>query len=159
MCVVWCPCLCSWLWPLTQTSLIPNLPDYPVLSLSQAWSSRGQQLLVPAAWQQMTPVGPPPSHPPPPPPSSLTNDTAAGPQRIGDWGWVTNCLKLPDLRCLMLMLEQVSAFCSRHEQTLMKHSTVHWKWQQSVEVNLSVHSIILEVKLRLNFFNLRLQRA
>uniref|UniRef100_A0A8C5D4P1 non-specific serine/threonine protein kinase n=1 Tax=Gouania willdenowi TaxID=441366 RepID=A0A8C5D4P1_GOUWI len=50
--------------------------------------TRGQQLLVSAAWQQMTPVGPPPSHPPPPPPSSLTSDTTVGPQRIGDWGKV-----------------------------------------------------------------------
>lgn len=36
----------------------------------------------------MTPMGPPPSHPPPPPPTSLTNDNTAGPQMIGDWGWV-----------------------------------------------------------------------
>ncbi|KAG7214870.1 hypothetical protein INR49_005139 [Caranx melampygus] len=67
---------------------IQPLPVRPGVIAQQAWSSRGQQLLVPAAWQQMTPVGPPPSHPPPPPPSSLTNDATAGPQRISDWGKV-----------------------------------------------------------------------
>ncbi|XP_028264068.1 homeodomain-interacting protein kinase 3-like isoform X2 [Parambassis ranga] len=70
---------------VTQAPPIQPLPVRPGV-IAQAWSSRGQQLLVPAAWQQMTPVGPPPSHPPPPPPSSLTSDTAAGPQRISDWG-------------------------------------------------------------------------
>uniref|UniRef100_A0A8C5FYF8 non-specific serine/threonine protein kinase n=1 Tax=Gouania willdenowi TaxID=441366 RepID=A0A8C5FYF8_GOUWI len=59
-----------------------NVPRF----LSDNYNS--QQLLVSAAWQQMTPVGPPPSHPPPPPPSSLTSDTTVGPQRIGDWGKV-----------------------------------------------------------------------
>uniref|UniRef100_A0AAV2L372 non-specific serine/threonine protein kinase n=1 Tax=Knipowitschia caucasica TaxID=637954 RepID=A0AAV2L372_KNICA len=59
----------------------------PIQPLPQAWSSRGQQLLVPAAWQQMTPVGPPPSHPPPPPPSALNDTNTSGPQRI-DWGKV-----------------------------------------------------------------------
>ncbi|KAM7396246.1 hypothetical protein PAMP_019303 [Pampus punctatissimus] len=72
---------------VTQAPPIQPLPVRPGV-IAQAWSSRGQQLLVPAAWQQITPVGPPPSHPPPPPPSSLTNDTTAGPQRIGDWGKV-----------------------------------------------------------------------
>ncbi|XP_051238033.1 homeodomain-interacting protein kinase 3 isoform X1 [Dicentrarchus labrax] len=73
---------------VTQAPPIQPLPVRPGVIAQQAWSSRGQQLLVPAAWQQMTSVGPPPSHPPPPPPSSLTNDTTAGPQRIGDWGKV-----------------------------------------------------------------------
>uniref|UniRef100_A0A3B4A7M2 non-specific serine/threonine protein kinase n=1 Tax=Periophthalmus magnuspinnatus TaxID=409849 RepID=A0A3B4A7M2_9GOBI len=59
---------------VTQAPPIQPLPVRPGVIAQQAWSSRGQQLLVPAAWQQMTPVGPPPSHPPPPPPSSL-NDT------------------------------------------------------------------------------------
>ncbi|XP_041852336.1 homeodomain-interacting protein kinase 3a isoform X2 [Melanotaenia boesemani] len=71
----------------TQAPPIQPLPVRPGV-IAQAWSSRGQQLLVPAAWQQMTPVGPPPSHPPPPPPTSLTNDTTAGPQRISEWGKV-----------------------------------------------------------------------
>ncbi|TMS05865.1 hypothetical protein E3U43_005115 [Larimichthys crocea] len=72
---------------VTQAPPIQPLPVRPGV-IAQAWSSRGQQLLVPAAWQQMTTVGPPPSHPPPPPPSSLTSDTAGGPQRISDWGKV-----------------------------------------------------------------------
>ncbi|XP_039891719.1 homeodomain-interacting protein kinase 3-like [Simochromis diagramma] len=73
----------------TQAPPIQPLPVRPGVIAQQAWSNRGQQLLVPAAWQQMTPVGPPPSHPPPPPPpSSLTKDTTAGPQRISDWGKV-----------------------------------------------------------------------
>uniref|UniRef100_A0A3B5Q1I0 non-specific serine/threonine protein kinase n=1 Tax=Xiphophorus maculatus TaxID=8083 RepID=A0A3B5Q1I0_XIPMA len=70
---------------VTQAPPIQPLPVRPGV-IAQAWSSRGQQLLVPTAWQQMTPVGPPPSHLPPPPPPSLTSDTAAGPQRISDWG-------------------------------------------------------------------------
>ncbi|XP_054864685.1 homeodomain-interacting protein kinase 3-like isoform X2 [Amphiprion ocellaris] len=72
---------------VTQAPPIQPLPVRPGV-IAQAWSSRGQQLLVPAAWQPMTPVGPPPSHPPPPPPSSLSSDTASGPQRISDWGKV-----------------------------------------------------------------------
>ncbi|KAM4734416.1 homeodomain-interacting protein kinase 3-like isoform 1-T1 [Anableps anableps] len=71
---------------VTQAPPIQPLPVRPGVIAQQAWSSRGQQLLVPTAWQQMTPVGPPPSHPPPPPPASLTSDTTAGPQRISDWG-------------------------------------------------------------------------
>uniref|UniRef100_A0A3B5MVT3 non-specific serine/threonine protein kinase n=1 Tax=Xiphophorus couchianus TaxID=32473 RepID=A0A3B5MVT3_9TELE len=70
---------------VTQAPPIQPLPVRPGV-IAQAWSSRGQQLLVPTAWQQMTPVGPPPSHLPPPPPPSLTSDTAAGPQIISDWG-------------------------------------------------------------------------
>ncbi|XP_070686386.1 homeodomain-interacting protein kinase 3-like [Pempheris klunzingeri] len=73
---------------VTQAPPIQPLPVRPGVIAQQAWSSRGQQLLVPAAWQQMTTVGPPPPHPPPPPPSSLANDTTAGPQRISDWGKV-----------------------------------------------------------------------
>ncbi|KAK7891982.1 hypothetical protein WMY93_023945 [Mugilogobius chulae] len=50
---------------VTQAPPIQPLPVRPGVIAQQAWSGRGQQLLVPAAWQQMTPVGPPPSHPPP----------------------------------------------------------------------------------------------
>uniref|UniRef100_A0A3P8X2H4 non-specific serine/threonine protein kinase n=2 Tax=Cynoglossus semilaevis TaxID=244447 RepID=A0A3P8X2H4_CYNSE len=71
---------------VTQAPPIQPLPVRPGVIAQQAWSGRGQQLLVPAAWQQMTPVGPPPSHPPPPPPPSLASDTTTGPQRISDWG-------------------------------------------------------------------------
>ncbi len=62
---------------------------------------------------------------------------------------------------LMLMLAQVSAFCSSHYQALIKHSTVHWKQVNMTTVcwGKSVHSIILEVNLGLNFFNLWLLRA
>uniref|UniRef100_A0A3P9MJN0 non-specific serine/threonine protein kinase n=1 Tax=Oryzias latipes TaxID=8090 RepID=A0A3P9MJN0_ORYLA len=70
---------------VTQAPPIQPLSVRPGV-MAQAWSNRSQQLLVPAAWQQMTPMGPPPSHPPPPPPTSLTNDNTAGPQMIGDWG-------------------------------------------------------------------------
>uniref|UniRef100_I3JYD9 non-specific serine/threonine protein kinase n=1 Tax=Oreochromis niloticus TaxID=8128 RepID=I3JYD9_ORENI len=52
----------------TQAPPIQPLPVRPGV-IAQAWSNRGQQLLVPAAWQQMTP-------------------TTAGPQRISDWGKV-----------------------------------------------------------------------
>ncbi|XP_061670215.1 homeodomain-interacting protein kinase 3 [Syngnathoides biaculeatus] len=47
--------------------------------ITQAWSNRGQQILVPA-WQQVTSV--------PPPPTTLASDTVAGPPRVGDWGKV-----------------------------------------------------------------------
>uniref|UniRef100_UPI00398EAA9F homeodomain-interacting protein kinase 3a isoform X2 n=1 Tax=Pristiophorus japonicus TaxID=55135 RepID=UPI00398EAA9F len=47
--------------------------------LTQAWSSRSQQILVPT-WQQVTAVAPPTT--------ALTSDTVAGPQRLGDWGKV-----------------------------------------------------------------------
>ncbi|XP_068166335.1 homeodomain-interacting protein kinase 3 isoform X2 [Antennarius striatus] len=45
--------------------------------ITQAWSSRAQQILVPT-WQQVTSVPPPPT----------TSDTVAGSQRLGDWGKV-----------------------------------------------------------------------
>ncbi|XP_028586268.2 homeodomain-interacting protein kinase 3 isoform X1 [Podarcis muralis] len=44
--------------------------------LSQTWSNRTQQILLPA-WQQVTPVAPP---------TTLASDSVAGPQRLGDWG-------------------------------------------------------------------------
>ncbi|XP_032355401.1 homeodomain-interacting protein kinase 3 isoform X2 [Etheostoma spectabile] len=47
--------------------------------ITQAWSSRAQQILVPT-WQQVTSV--------PPPPTTLASDTMAGSQRLGDWGKV-----------------------------------------------------------------------
>lgn len=45
----------------------------------QAWSNQTQQILVPA-WQQVAPVAAPAT--------SLASDPVAGPQRLGDWGWV-----------------------------------------------------------------------
>ncbi|XP_061622022.1 homeodomain-interacting protein kinase 3 isoform X2 [Phyllopteryx taeniolatus] len=47
--------------------------------ITQAWSNRAQQILVPT-WQQVTSV--------PPPPTTLASDTVAGPPRVGDWGKV-----------------------------------------------------------------------
>ncbi|XP_066494364.1 homeodomain-interacting protein kinase 3 isoform X2 [Tiliqua scincoides] len=46
--------------------------------LSQTWSNRAQQILLPA-WQQVTPVAPP---------TTLASDSVAGPQRLGEWGKV-----------------------------------------------------------------------
>ncbi len=63
---------------------------------------------------------------------------------------------------LMLTLAQVNAFRSSHYQTLIKHSAVQpqqVEYDDVFEMNLSVHSIILEVNLWLNFFNLWLLRA
>lgn len=54
-----------------------GLSDLPLLSPQQAWSGQGQQLLVPAAWQQMTSMAPPPP---------LANDAPNGQQRLSDWG-------------------------------------------------------------------------
>ncbi|XP_053418876.1 homeodomain-interacting protein kinase 3 isoform X2 [Nycticebus coucang] len=45
--------------------------------LSQTWSGRTQQMLVPA-WQQVTPMAPATS--------TLTSEGVAGSQRLGDWG-------------------------------------------------------------------------
>ncbi|KAM6950217.1 homeodomain-interacting protein kinase 3 isoform 2-T2 [Lycodopsis pacificus] len=47
--------------------------------ITQAWSNRAQQILVPT-WQQVTSG--------PPPPTTLASDTVAGSQRLGDWGKV-----------------------------------------------------------------------
>lgn len=61
----------------TNGALRPRgLSDLPLLSPQQAWSGQGQQLLVPAAWQQMTSVAPPP----------LASDAPNGQQRLSDWG-------------------------------------------------------------------------
>uniref|UniRef100_A0A3Q1H034 non-specific serine/threonine protein kinase n=1 Tax=Anabas testudineus TaxID=64144 RepID=A0A3Q1H034_ANATE len=47
--------------------------------ITQAWSNRAQQILMPT-WQHVTSV--------PPPPTTLASDTVAGSQRLGDWGKV-----------------------------------------------------------------------
>ncbi|KAM8877980.1 homeodomain-interacting protein kinase 3 isoform 1-T2 [Synchiropus picturatus] len=44
--------------------------------ITQAWSNRAQQILVPT-WQQV-----------PPPPTTLASETVAASQRLGDWGKV-----------------------------------------------------------------------
>ncbi|XP_061077338.1 homeodomain-interacting protein kinase 3-like isoform X2 [Conger conger] len=45
--------------------------------ITQTWSNRAQQILVPA-WQQVPTV--------PPAATTLASDAVAGPQRLGDWG-------------------------------------------------------------------------
>ncbi|XP_049580330.1 homeodomain-interacting protein kinase 3a [Syngnathus scovelli] len=77
---------------------VPMVPQAPPLQALQvrpsvmtqpAWSNRGQQLLVQAAWPQMTAVGVPSTHPvPAPPTASLTNDTTVCAPRISEWGKV-----------------------------------------------------------------------
>ncbi|KAJ8252069.1 hypothetical protein COCON_G00213810 [Conger conger] len=47
--------------------------------ITQTWSNRAQQILVPA-WQQVPTV--------PPAATTLASDAVAGPQRLGDWGKV-----------------------------------------------------------------------
>ncbi|XP_055010439.1 homeodomain-interacting protein kinase 3 isoform X2 [Boleophthalmus pectinirostris] len=63
---------------VTQAPPIQPLQIRPGV-ITQAWSNRAQQLLVPT-WQQVTSV--------PPPPSSLASDSVAGSQRLGEWGKV-----------------------------------------------------------------------
>ncbi|XP_034094550.1 homeodomain-interacting protein kinase 3-like isoform X3 [Gymnodraco acuticeps] len=118
---------------VTQAPPIQPLPVRPGV-IAQAWSSRGQQLLIPAAWQQMTTVGPPPSHPPPPPPqSSLTNDTAAGPQRISDWGsHYTSVMQQP------LLTNQMQAL-SAHQPINIGIAHVVWP-QQANKRNRHSHN-------------------
>ncbi|XP_072475322.1 homeodomain-interacting protein kinase 3 isoform X8 [Notamacropus eugenii] len=61
---------------VTQAPAIQPLQIRPGV-LSQTWSNRTQQILVPP-WQQVAPVGPSTV--------TLTSETVAGPQRLGDWG-------------------------------------------------------------------------
>ncbi|XP_020819538.1 homeodomain-interacting protein kinase 3 isoform X7 [Phascolarctos cinereus] len=61
---------------VTQAPPIQPLQIRPGV-LSQTWSNRTQQILVPP-WQQVTHVGPSTV--------ALTSETVAGPQRLGDWG-------------------------------------------------------------------------
>nr|XP_061825793.1 homeodomain-interacting protein kinase 3-like isoform X1 [Nerophis lumbriciformis] len=72
---------------IPQAPPIQPLPVRPSIITQPPWSSRGQQLLVQAAWPQMTAVGVTPSHPVPPA-QSITNDIIAGPPRISSWGKV-----------------------------------------------------------------------
>ncbi|XP_062327967.1 homeodomain-interacting protein kinase 3 isoform X2 [Osmerus eperlanus] len=66
----------------TTVPLVTQAPPIQPLQIragviTQAWSNRAQQILVPA-WQQVTPVAPP---------TTLASDSTA-PQRLGDWGKV-----------------------------------------------------------------------
>ncbi|KAG2463280.1 HIPK3 kinase, partial [Polypterus senegalus] len=63
---------------VTQAPAIQPLQIRPGV-ITQTWSNRSQQILVPA-WQQITQVAPSTT--------ALTSDTVAGPQRLGDWGKV-----------------------------------------------------------------------
>ncbi|XP_034437252.1 homeodomain-interacting protein kinase 3 [Hippoglossus hippoglossus] len=67
----------------TSVPLVTQAPPIQPIQIrpgviTQAWSNRAQQILVPT-WQQVTSV--------PPPPTTLPSDTV-GPQRLGDWGKV-----------------------------------------------------------------------
>ncbi|KAM6943345.1 homeodomain-interacting protein kinase 3 isoform 2-T2 [Xenentodon cancila] len=61
---------------VTQAPSIQPIQIRPGV-ITQAWSNRAQQILVPT-WQQVTSV--------PPPPTTLASDTVTGSQRLGDWG-------------------------------------------------------------------------
>uniref|UniRef100_A0A8D2ZJY5 non-specific serine/threonine protein kinase n=1 Tax=Scophthalmus maximus TaxID=52904 RepID=A0A8D2ZJY5_SCOMX len=68
----------------TSVPLVTQAPPIQPIQIrpgviTQAWSNRAQQILVPT-WQQVTSV--------PPPPTTLASDTVAGSQRLGDWGKV-----------------------------------------------------------------------
>ncbi|XP_061678521.1 homeodomain-interacting protein kinase 3a isoform X2 [Syngnathoides biaculeatus] len=71
-----------------QPPHIQPLQMRPSVITQPAWSNQGQQLLVQAAWPQMTAVSVPPTHPVPPPTSSLTRDTTVCARRISEWGEV-----------------------------------------------------------------------
>ncbi|XP_072475321.1 homeodomain-interacting protein kinase 3 isoform X7 [Notamacropus eugenii] len=62
---------------VTQAPAIQPLQIRPGVLSQQTWSNRTQQILVPP-WQQVAPVGPSTV--------TLTSETVAGPQRLGDWG-------------------------------------------------------------------------
>uniref|UniRef100_A0A3B3BC96 non-specific serine/threonine protein kinase n=1 Tax=Oryzias melastigma TaxID=30732 RepID=A0A3B3BC96_ORYME len=61
---------------VTQAPAIQPIQIRPGV-ITQTWSSRAQQILVPT-WQQVTSV--------PPPPTTLASDTVKASQRLGDWG-------------------------------------------------------------------------
>uniref|UniRef100_A0A3Q2W0Y5 non-specific serine/threonine protein kinase n=1 Tax=Haplochromis burtoni TaxID=8153 RepID=A0A3Q2W0Y5_HAPBU len=63
---------------VTQAPSIQPIQIRPGV-ITQSWSARAQQILVPT-WQQVTSV--------PPPPTTMASDTVAGSQRLGDWGKV-----------------------------------------------------------------------
>ncbi|XP_031657144.1 homeodomain-interacting protein kinase 3a isoform X1 [Oncorhynchus kisutch] len=61
---------------VTQAPPIQPLHMRPGVIAQQPWSSRNQQILIPA-WQQVAP-----------PPTTMASDSAGGPQRLSDWGKV-----------------------------------------------------------------------
>uniref|UniRef100_A0AAX7UGD5 non-specific serine/threonine protein kinase n=1 Tax=Astatotilapia calliptera TaxID=8154 RepID=A0AAX7UGD5_ASTCA len=66
---------------VTQAPSIQPIQIRPGV-ITQSWSARAQQILVPT-WQQVTSVTSVP-----PPPTTMASDTVAGSQRLGDWGKV-----------------------------------------------------------------------
>ncbi|XP_075693891.1 homeodomain-interacting protein kinase 3 [Rhinoderma darwinii] len=62
---------------VTQAPAIQPLQIRPGVLSQHTWSNGTQPILIPA-WQQMTTVAPTAT--------TLTSDTMAGPQRLGDWG-------------------------------------------------------------------------
>ncbi|XP_057685317.1 homeodomain-interacting protein kinase 3 [Corythoichthys intestinalis] len=74
-------------YPVRMEASVPLVTQAPPIQpiqirpgvITQAWSNRAQQILVPT-WQQVTSV--------PPPPTTLASETVAGPPRVGDWGKV-----------------------------------------------------------------------
>ncbi|XP_078196946.1 homeodomain-interacting protein kinase 3 isoform X6 [Callithrix jacchus] len=66
---------------VTQAPAVPPLQIRPRV-LSQTWSGRTQQMLLPA-WQQVPPMAPATT--------TLTSESVAGSQRLGDWGKIISC--------------------------------------------------------------------
>uniref|UniRef100_A0A8C9HRD3 non-specific serine/threonine protein kinase n=1 Tax=Piliocolobus tephrosceles TaxID=591936 RepID=A0A8C9HRD3_9PRIM len=66
---------------VTQAPAVQPLQIRPGV-LSQTWSGRTQQMLVPA-WQQVTPLAPATT--------TLTSESVAGSHRLGDWGKMISC--------------------------------------------------------------------
>ncbi|XP_026087045.1 homeodomain-interacting protein kinase 3-like isoform X2 [Carassius auratus] len=64
---------------VTQASAIQPLQIRPALITQQAWSSHGQQILVPT-WPQVTSVAPSAT--------TMASESVAGPQRLANWGKV-----------------------------------------------------------------------
>ncbi|XP_064168472.1 homeodomain-interacting protein kinase 3-like isoform X1 [Anguilla rostrata] len=74
-------------YPVRMDNTVPLVTQAPAIQplqirtgvITQTWSNRAQQILVPT-WQQVQAV--------PPPATTLASETVAGPQRLGDWGKV-----------------------------------------------------------------------
>uniref|UniRef100_A0A5F4W175 non-specific serine/threonine protein kinase n=1 Tax=Callithrix jacchus TaxID=9483 RepID=A0A5F4W175_CALJA len=62
---------------VTQAPAVPPLQIRPRVLSQQTWSGRTQQMLLPA-WQQVPPMAPATT--------TLTSESVAGSQRLGDWG-------------------------------------------------------------------------
>ncbi|XP_054096717.2 homeodomain-interacting protein kinase 3 isoform X3 [Callithrix jacchus] len=67
---------------VTQAPAVPPLQIRPRVLSQQTWSGRTQQMLLPA-WQQVPPMAPATT--------TLTSESVAGSQRLGDWGKIISC--------------------------------------------------------------------